>query len=249
MISLLAESLQRASIDTTRRRTAPGLLLAAVAVMCASPGAADSWGGDEKTALKSKQQLGDYLKSVLSRGSVPAEAAPCHACETDAVYVPHEVSWVNNTDPTFVNELFMVNDPALVWNYWGRVRAATHAANAKPLAGGTHKKALHEACNLMHIPEAVARIAKSKTLGSSGRTPGVLLYLRGDSHSRVMYQAVVRALTRDKTAALSANFGHGVGNDTFLYTCLFHPHPFAHYLCLSLYSPFFSFFRPFILLR
>jgi hypothetical protein len=133
-----------------------------------------------------------------------------------AIYVPHEITWVDKTDPTFVDELYMVKDPTVVWKYWDRVQAATKASNAKSVDSGNQNKALHEACNLKSIPESIARIVQSKTPDTNGRTSGVLVYLRGDSHSRVMFQAIVRALTRNKAAALSANFERGIGKATVL---------------------------------
>jgi len=214
-----------------------GFALAVVAALSfALSGKAESWGAAEASSIRSMQQLGAYVKSVQARGSAPAVPARCHACDLSAIYVPREITWVNKSDPTFVDELYMVKDPTVVWKYWDRIQAAVKASNTKFLDSGSQNKALHEACHVKRLPESIAHIAQSKSPDASGRKTGVLVYLRGDSHSRVMFQAIVRAMTRNKAAALSANFERGIGEILFIRCAQYFSDGFHWFFLLS---PFF----------
>ena len=197
------------------------------------PGWADA---APQTAEVARAYLEDELPAYIKQrraelnakhpGALSRPPPPCHACDLGAgLHVPHAVSWVNMSDPNFVNELFVIKDPGVVWGYWARVEAATARENE---LRGEKLRALHEACGFAtKIPAAVTRIlarrqrrAAAGGHGSGGgRGHGVLLFFRGDSHSRVTFEAVVRSLTHEAEAFFGANFPSSTTHADHVFCC------------------------------
>lgn len=151
--------------------------------------------------------LDKYIHSLDVKSNVTTSGNPtpaCHVCDLATVHVPQELGWLEESDPSFINELYDVNDPNLVWSYWDRVERASRK-----------EKSLHEACQFSrHIPSNAARIVARKKRGE-----GVLIAIRGDSHSRATFQAMARSMTRNALSFLELNLNSSVAHSDHLFCC------------------------------
>ena len=177
---------------------------------------------DKKKAIT----LDEYLATVASRKgkgnarhkeSTSHRELPCLSCDFSKVFVPPAVAWVHLGGPNYLNELFGIENPELLVRYWPRVEQAV-MANAAASKDLTPPMSLHSVCSLpYHVPDAIAKLSMAKL--EAGRGKGVLLYFRGDSHTRVTFLAVARSMTRDPETVMSLNLDASVQQADHLFCC------------------------------
>ena len=202
-------------------------------------GADKNWESQKALAARSRTDLKVYLASLEPASSDPAslepdeqmDTPPCFTCDLGGVNVPHSVTWVTQSNPKFIDELFAVKNPALVWDYWSELEAAAAWEHGGP--------ALHRSCGLDgYLPSAVWRILEQKKRAGRDGPSGALLAFRGDSHSRVTFQAAARSLSREARAVLSVNFDIATAHADHLFCCAGYAkntdsqrNPFSFYNC------------------